>query len=85
MRAVLNDGIVVERVGQEYVVMNIHTADIYTLNETASRIWPLLLDSSQLCLEQLASMGFSNENATRFLNSFLESLVSAGLVECIDT
>lgn len=84
MRVVLNEGVVVERVGQEYVLMNTYTADVFTLNETASRIWPELLDDARLCLQQLTKMGFSHEDATRFLNSFLESLVSSGLVVCTD-
>lgn len=72
----------VERVGDEYVIMNTSSAEVYTLNSTAAAVWDSLFDGRVASLECLVALGFSRPRAEEYYDSFVDRLVGAGIVTC---
>lgn len=79
---VLSAGVVFEVVGDECVIIDTQTAEVYTLNSTGSIIWNLLSEGRTASIEGLTSMGFSRSSAERYISEFVADLVSAGIIRC---
>lgn len=72
----------VEQVGEEVVIMATSTADVYTLNATGAALWNSLFEGREVSLKCLISMGFSEADAELHYASFVDSLISTGIVKC---
>lgn len=76
--------VVFRRVGEETVLVNLRTSDIYGLNETATRAWELLSEGASR-EEMIGTMAGEFEVSTAVLaeevDALLARLSAAGLLD----
>lgn len=75
--------VVWRRLGDDVVLVQLHTNEIYSLNETAGRAWELLsagVSRSDLERALLEEYDVDPEDLCRSVDELLEQLAQAGLV-----
>lgn len=69
---------------QEYVLLNVHTRQFYTLNETGTHIWQLLeegLEAPGIASPLLPAWNVDLEEARQHVEHFLGELYAADLLQ----
>jgi hypothetical protein len=80
----VNPAVTSQRIGDDAVLIDLRTNEIYEMNRTASRMWQLLgdgLDVDQIGSRLEAEFDIEIEELQRQIDSFLATLLDAKLVE----
>ena len=80
----VNPAVTSQRIGDDAVLIDLRTNEIYEMNRTASRMWQLLgdgLDVDQIGTRLEAEFDIETEELQRQIDSFLTTLLDAKLVE----
>jgi len=80
------DGIAVQELGDEVVVLDLRTSSYVLLNVTGAALWPALTEPStieQLARVLTARFDVDDERAAKAAAAFVEQLVGLGLIEQI--